>query len=108
MEDQIMLQGMRENNLKAIDLTLPKNKLLVFTGISGSGKSSVVFDTIAAESQRQMEQNYSQYLRRHMDLHERPKADVMKQLTSVIVIEQRQIQGNQRSNVGSYMDLGPN
>lgn len=107
VEDQIMLQGMRENNLKAIDLTLPKNKLLVFTGISGSGKSSVVFDTIAAESQRQMEQNYSQYLRRHMDLHERPKADVMKQLTSVIVIEQRQIQGNQRSNVGSYMDLGP-
>ncbi len=107
MEDQIRLQGMRENNLKNADLTLPKNKLLVFTGISGSGKSSVVFDTIAAESQRQMEQNYSQYLRRHMELHERPQADVMKHLTSVIVIEQRQIQGNQRSNVGSYMDLGP-
>lgn len=107
MKDEIILRGMRENNLKNIDLTLPKNKLIVFTGISGSGKSSVVFDTIAAESQRQMEQNYSQYLRRHMDLHERPKADVMKHLTSVIVIEQRQIQGNPRSNVGTYMDLGP-
>ena len=79
---------------------------MVFTGISGSGKSSVVFNTIAAESQQQMEQNYSQYLRRHMELHERPKADVMKHLTSAIVIEQRQIQGNQRSTVGSYMDIG--
>ena len=107
MEDQITLKGMRENNLKNIDLTLPKNKLIVFTGISGSGKSSVVFDTIAAEGQRQMEKNYSQYLRRHMNLHERPEADVMKHLTSAIVIEQRQVQGNQRSNVGSYMDLGP-
>lgn len=107
MEDQMILRGLRENNLKNIDLTLPKNELIVFTGISGSGKSSVVFDTVAAESQRQMEQNYSQYLRRHMELHERPEADVMKKLTSVIVIEQRQVQGNQRSTVGSYMDLGP-
>jgi len=107
VEDQIILRGMRENNLKNIDLTLPKEQLIVFTGISGSGKSSVVFDTMAAESQRQMEQNYSQYLRRHMELHERPKADVMKNLTSAIVIEQRQVQGNKRSDVGSYMDLGP-
>lgn len=107
MEDQMILRGLRENNLKNIDLTLPKNELIVFTGISGSGKSSVVFDTVAAESQRQMEQNYSQYLRRHMELHERPEADVMKKLTSVIVIEQRQVQGNKRSTVGSYMDLGP-
>ncbi len=107
MEDQIMLRGMRENNLKNIDLTLPKNKLIVFTGISGSGKSSVVFDTIAAESMRQMEQNYSQYLRRHMELHERPQTDVMKNLTSAIVIEQRQIRGGKRSTVGTYMDLGP-
>ncbi|WP_028274882.1 ATP-binding cassette domain-containing protein [Atopococcus tabaci] len=107
MEDKMILRGMRENNLKNIDLTLPKEELIVFTGLSGSGKSSVVFDTIAAESQRQMEQNYSQYLRRHMDLHERPKADLMKNLTSVIVIKQQQVQGNQRSDVGSYMDLGP-
>ena len=107
MEDKIMLRGMRENNLKNIDLTLPKEELIVFTGLSGSGKSSVVFDTIAAESQRQMEQNYSQYLRRHMELHERPKADLMKNLTSVVVIKQQQVRGNQRSDVGSYMDLGP-
>ena len=103
----MILRGLRENNLKNIDLTLSKNQLIVFTGISGSGKSSVVFDTIAAESTRQMEQNYSQYLRRHMELHERPEADVMKHLTSVIVIEQRQVRGNQRSTVGTYMDLGP-
>lgn len=107
MKDEMLLRGMRENNLKHIDLTLPKEKLIVFTGLSGSGKSSVVFDTIAAESQRQMEQNYSQYLRRHMELHERPKADLMKNLTSAIVIKQQQVRGNQRSTIGSYMDLGP-
>jgi len=107
LADEMILRGMRENNLKNIDLTLPKEQLIVFTGISGSGKSSVVFDTIAAESQRQMEQNYSQYLRRHMELHERPKADVMKNLTSGIVITQQQVRGNQRSNLGTYMDLGP-
>ncbi len=107
MEDKITLRGMRENNLKNIDLTLPKEELIVFTGLSGSGKSSVVFDTIAAESQRQMEKNYSQYLRRHMTLHERPKADLMKNLTSVIVINQQQVSGNQRSTVGTYMDLAP-
>ena len=107
MKDEMLLCGMRENNLKHIDLTLPKEKLIVFTGLSGSGKSSMVFDTIAAESQRQMEQNYSQFLRRHMELHERPKADVMKNLTSAIVIKQQHVRGNQRSDVGSYMYLGP-
>lgn len=107
MADEIILSGLRENNLKNIDLTLPKEQLIVFTGLSGSGKSSVVFDTIAAESQRQMEKNFSQYLRRHMELHERPKADLMKNLTSVIVINQQQVSSNQRSDVGSYMDLGP-
>ncbi|MCI5775836.1 MAG: excinuclease ABC subunit UvrA [Aerococcus sp.] len=105
--DEIVLRGLRENNLKNIDLTLPKEKLIVFAGLSGSGKSSVVFDILAAESQRQMEKNYSQYLRRHMELHERPKADLMKNLTSAVVIKQRQIQGNQQSNVASYMELGP-
>lgn len=107
VEDKMVLRGMRENNLKDIGLTLPKEKLIVFTGLSGSGKSSVVFDTIAAESQRQIEQNYSQYLRRHMELHERPKADLMKNLTSAVVIKQQQVRGNQRFDVGSYMDLGP-
>lgn len=103
----MILRGMRENNLKSIDLTLPKNKLIVFTGVSGSGKSSVVFDTLAAESMRQMEQNYSQYLRRHIELHERPETDIMKNLTSAIVIEQQQVRGSQRSTVGTYMDLSP-
>lgn len=107
MKDEIILKGMRENNLKNIDLTLPKEQLIVFTGLSGSGKSSVAFDILAGESQRQMEKNYSQYLRRHMTLHERPKADVMKNLTSAIVIEQRQVAAHQNSTIGSYMDLGP-
>lgn len=107
MTDEIILRGLRENNLKNIDLTLPKEQLIAFAGLSGSGKSSVVFDILAAESQRQMEKNYSQYLRRHMELHDRPEADLMKNLTSAIVIKQRQIQGNQQSNVASYMELGP-
>lgn len=98
---------MKENNLKNIDMTLPKEQLIVFTGLSGSGKSSVAFDILAAESQRQMEKNYSQYLRRHMTLHERPKADLMKNLTSAVVIEQKQVSTNPNSTVGSYMDLGP-
>lgn len=105
MEDQIILRGMRENNLKNIDLKLPKNKFIVFTGISGSGKSSVVFDTIAAESRRQMEQNYSQYLRRHMELHERPETDLMKNLTSAIVVNQKGIGISTRSTLATYMGI---
>lgn len=64
--DSIILKGMKENNLKNIDLTIPKGKIVVFTGVSGSGKSSIVFDTIARESHRQMTLDYSQYIRNQM------------------------------------------
>ncbi|HLQ73169.1 MAG TPA: ATP-binding cassette domain-containing protein [Bacillota bacterium] len=103
----IVLKGLQENNLKNIHLTIPKGKIVAFTGVSGSGKSSVVFDTIATESNRQMTLNYSQYLRNQMPRYERPRADEMKHLSPVIVIEQKAIRTNNRSTVGTYMDIHP-
>ena len=87
MEDKIKLYGMRENNLKNVDLVLPKNKIIVFTGLSGSGKSSVVFDTIARESKRQMTKDFSSYERRHMKLYKRPDLDRVENLSPAIVVK---------------------
>ncbi|PIC81696.1 daunorubicin resistance protein DrrC [Sporosarcina sp. P18a] len=107
VRDEIVLRGLRENNLKNIDVNLPKEKITVFTGLSGSGKSSVVFDTIAAESRRQMTLNYPLYVRNQMPRYERPRADLMHHLSPVIVVEQKPIGGNTRSTVGTYMDIHP-
>lgn len=106
-QDEIMLRGLKENNLKNIDLNLPKEKIIVFTGLSGSGKSSVVFDTLATESRRQMILNYPHYVRYQMPRYERPHADFMQNLSPVVVVEQRQAGGNSRSTVGTYMDINP-
>lgn len=106
-KDDIILKGLKENNLKNIDLNIPKGKIIVFTGVSGSGKSSVVFDTLAAESRRQMTMNYPLYVRNQMPRYERPHADLMKHLSPVVVVEQRPIGGNFRSTVGTYMDMDP-
>src|SRR5690625_5775710 len=92
--DAIILKGLKENNLKNIDLTIPKKKITVFTGLSGSGKSSVVFDTLATESSRQMTLNYPLYVRNQMPRYERPQADLMKNLSPVVVVEQRPVGGN--------------
>ena len=72
-QDKIILQGLRQNNLKNISLEIPKEKIVVFTGVSGSGKSSIVFDTIAAESQRQMSETYSAWIRGRLSKYEKPK-----------------------------------
>lgn len=106
-KDEIILRGLKENNLKNIDLNLPKEKIIVFTGLSGSGKSSVVFDTLATESRRQMTLNYPHYVRNQMPKFERPQADLMQNLSPVVVVEQRQSGGNSRSTVGTYMDIHP-
>lgn len=98
---------MKENNLKNIDLTIPKEAITVFTGLSGSGKSSVVFDTLATESRRQMTLNYPLYVRNQMPRYERPHADLLQNLSPVVVVEQRQIGGNSRSTIGTYMDINP-
>ncbi|WP_210468072.1 ATP-binding cassette domain-containing protein [Sporosarcina sp. 6E9] len=106
-KDEIILRGLKENNLKNINLNIPKEKINVFTGLSGSGKSSVVFDTLATESRRQMTMNYPLYVRNQMPRYERPHADLMQNLSPVVVVEQRPIGGNSRSTVGTYMDIHP-
>lgn len=105
--DEIILRGLQENNLKNIDLNIPKEKINVFTGLSGSGKSSVVFDTLATESRRQMTLNYPLYVRHQMPRYERPHADLMQHLSPVVVVEQKPVRGNVRSTVGTYMDIDP-
>lgn len=107
IKDEIILRGLKENNLKNINLNIAKEKITVFTGVSGSGKSSVVFDTIATESRRQMTLNYPLYVRNQMPRYERPHADLMQNLSPVVVVEQRPAGGNSRSTVGTYMDIHP-
>ncbi len=107
IKDEMILRGLKENNLKNIDLNIPKEKIVVFTGVSGSGKSSVVFDTLARESRRQMTLNYPQYIRYQMPRYERPNADLMLNLSPVVVVEQRQPGSHSRSTVGTYMDINP-
>jgi len=107
INDEIILQGLKENNLKNIDLNITKEQINVFTGLSGSGKSSVVFDTLATESRRQMTMNYPLYVRNQMPRYERPNASLMKNLSPVVVVEQRPAGGNSRSTVGTYMDIDP-
>ncbi|AXH99046.1 excinuclease ABC subunit UvrA [Sporosarcina sp. PTS2304] len=107
LTDEIILRGLRENNLKNIDINLPKEQITVFTGLSGSGKSSVVFDTLATESRRQMTLNYPMYVRNQMPRYERPRADLMQHLSPVVVVEQKTVTANSRSTVGTYMDIHP-
>ncbi|WP_338450934.1 ATP-binding cassette domain-containing protein [Niallia oryzisoli] len=107
IKDEIILRGLKENNLKNVDLNIPKEKMIVFTGLSGSGKSSVVFDTLATESRRQMTLNYPLYVRNQMPRYERPHADLVQNVSPVVVVEQRAIGGNSRSTVGTYMDIHP-
>ncbi len=102
--DVIRVQGARENNLKNIDVDLPKRRLTVFTGVSGSGKSSLVFDTIAAESQRMINETYSAFVQGFMPTLARPDVDVMDGLTTAIIVDQERIGANPRSTVGTVTD----
>ncbi|AZK97519.1 MULTISPECIES: ATP-binding cassette domain-containing protein [Streptomyces] len=101
----IVITGARENNLRDVSLTLPKNKITVFTGVSGSGKSSVVFDTIAVESQRQLNETFSSFVRNRLPKYERPLADGMDELSVAIVVDQKPLGGNARSTVGTMTDI---
>ena len=102
--DVIRVHGARENNLKNIDVELPKRRLTVFTGVSGSGKSSLVFDTIAAESQRMINETYSAFVQGFMPTLARPDVDVMDGLTTAIIVDQERIGANPRSTVGTVTD----
>jgi len=102
--DVIRVQGARENNLKNVSLELPKRRLTVFTGVSGSGKSSLVFDTIAAESQRMINETYSAFVQGFMPNLARPDVDVLEGLTTAIIVDQEPMGANVRSTVGTATD----
>jgi excinuclease UvrABC ATPase subunit len=102
--DLIRVHGARENNLKDVDVELPKRRLTVFTGVSGSGKSSLVFGTIAAESQRLINETYSAFVQGFMPTLARPEVDVLEGLTTAIIVDQERIGANARSTVGTVTD----
>ncbi|HZB08243.1 MAG TPA: excinuclease ABC subunit UvrA, partial [Rubrobacter sp.] len=102
--DLIRVQGARENNLKALSVEIPKRRLTVFTGVSGSGKSSLVFDTIAAESQRMINETYSTFVQGFMPTLARPEVDVLEGLSTAIIVDQERIGSNPRSTVGTVTD----
>ncbi|MET4636931.1 excinuclease ABC subunit UvrA [Mycetocola sp. 2940] len=103
--DRIRVQGARVNNLKDISLEIPKRRLTVFTGVSGSGKSSLVFGTIAAESQRMINETYSAFLQGFMPSLARPDVDVLEGLTTAIIVDQERMGANSRSTVGTATDV---
>ena len=102
--DLIRVQGARENNLKDVSVELPKRRLTVFTGVSGSGKSSLVFDTIAAESQRMINETYSAFVQGFMPTLARPEVDRLEGLTTAIIVDQERMGANPRSTVGTATD----
>jgi excinuclease UvrABC ATPase subunit len=102
--DRIRVQGARENNLQDVSIELPKRRLTVFTGVSGSGKSSLVFGTIAAESQRLINETYSAFVQGFMPTMARPEVDVLDGLTTAIIVDQERMGANARSTVGTVTD----
>src|SRR5215203_4922956 len=102
--DLIRVVGARVNNLKDVSVEIPKRRLTVFTGVSGSGKSSLVFDTIAAESQRLINETYSAFVQGFMPTLARPEVDVLEGLMTAIIVDQERMGSNPRSTVGTATD----
>ena len=105
MSDEIVVRGAREHNLKAIDVRIPRNKLIVITGLSGSGKSSLAFDTIYAEGQRRYVESLSAYARQFLDQMSKPDVDSIEGLSPAISIEQKTTSRNPRSTVGTVTEI---
>src|SRR5687768_6644371 len=100
----ILVRGARENNLRDVSLDIPKRRLTVFTGVSGSGKSSLVFETIAAESRRLINETYTAFLQGFMATPARPDVDALENLTAAIIVDQERMGANARSTVGTATD----
>lgn len=105
MKDCITIKGARENNLKNIDLTVPRNKLIVFTGLSGSGKSSLAFETIFAEGQRRYVESLSTYARQFLGQMDKPDVDYIEGLSPAVSIDQKSTSNNPRSTVGTVTEI---
>ncbi|MFA5570909.1 MAG: excinuclease ABC subunit UvrA [Sphaerochaetaceae bacterium] len=105
MKEYIVIKGASEHNLKGIDLIIPRNKLIVFTGVSGSGKSSLAFDTLYAEGQRRYVESLSAYARQFLDQMEKPRVDLIEGLSPAISIEQKSASKNPRSTVGTVTEI---
>ena len=103
--DKIVIKGAREHNLKNISLEIPKNKIVVITGVSGSGKSTLAFDTIYAEGQRKYVESLSAYARQFLQMMNKPDVDSIDGLSPAISIEQKTTQKNPRSTVGTVTEI---
>lgn len=106
-QEYIEIRGARENNLKNVSLRIPKRKITIFTGVSGSGKSSIVFDTIATEAQRLLNENFSMFIRNFLPRYSQPDADAIENLSMAIVVDQRRLGGGSHSTMGTITDISP-
>lgn len=104
-QEYIELRGARENNLKNVSLRIPKRKITIFTGVSGSGKSSIVFDTIANEALRLLNENFSLFIRNFLPRYPQPEADAIENLSMAIVVDQKRLGGGSHSTVGTVTDI---
>ena len=105
MNDEIIIKGARENNLKNVDLKLPRNSLIVITGLSGSGKTSLAFETIFAEGQRRYVESLSSYARQFLGGMDKPEVDSIEGLSPAIAIDQKSTNNNPRSTVGTVTEI---
>jgi excinuclease UvrABC ATPase subunit len=104
-QEYIEIRGARENNLKNVSLRIPKRKITIFTGVSGSGKSSIVFDTIAAEARRQLNETFSTFVQTFLPRYAQPEADAIENLSMAIVVDQKRLGGGSHSTVGTITDI---
>lgn len=104
-QEYIEIRGARENNLKDVSVRIPKRKITIFTGVSGSGKSSIVFDTIAAEAQRLLHENFSLFVRSFLPRYSQPEADAIENLSMAIVVDQKRLGGGAHSTMGTITDI---
>ncbi|WP_217558676.1 excinuclease ABC subunit UvrA [Paenibacillus sp. GbtcB18] len=106
-QEYIVISAARENNLKNVSLRIPKRKITIFTGVSGSGKSSIVFDTIAAESTRLLNENFSMFVRTFLPRYPQPDADAIENLSMAVIVDQKRLGGGSHSTMGTITDISP-
>jgi excinuclease ABC A subunit len=106
-QEYIEIRGARENNLKEVSLRIPKRKITIFTGVSGSGKSSIVFDTIATEAQRLLNDNFSMFVRNFLPRYPQPDVDSIENLSMALVVDQKRLGGGAHSTLGTVTDIAP-